>query len=646
MYWNGKSQDLRKHGADAFPWEGASDIEVPLIAEKINTYVSTLMSALRRSNIRAYPVETGDAGRAKVVSSFLKWMVNTYIEDFYRQMEANANYLFEKGMMVSFVNWHQQTCTYLRELNLEQIAQVSPELAEVIINGQDDAAIIDQLRAVYPALVEKRAKKALKELRKTGVAKLPVSRKKVDAPRVTAVPSDGDVFFPPFTIDPQQAPHVFYRVFMTAQEIRQKVTNDGWDEGWADTVIEKYRGVSGFMINGQYNSRQANPLSRMETGESDFVEVLYVYQRLIDEEDGSEGIYLTVMHPEYTGTGEDEKYALHELQNGMEDYPFVVTRLSEQSRRLYDIETFSDLLRGIQWAVKVERDSRIDADSLRTLPTITGPNGRPPPDLGPGRYLGERRKGEYGFMETPNFDPGSIEIEKTLIDQGDKLIGLDYESPNAMMRQQFYVDKFLQHVAEVLRVAYKQYQLYGPDELFFRVTGVADPQRFTKGDPNEDFDIIVNFDTQNNDPESQEKKLGQMANLVAMDRNGKFNIDRLLEVAAASIDPVLADAVLQPTEVAQEQVVKQVFEDLTMISAGIERPARPNGAQIALTVVQQWATQPDIAQKLQQDEAFATRVQKYAEQYQFQMQQVQNAQIGRIGTAPAQVGGMQSQGIQ
>jgi hypothetical protein len=88
-------------------------------------------------------------------------------------------------------------------------------------------------------------------------------------------------------------------------------------------------------------------------------------------------------------------------------------------------------------------------------------------------------------------------------------------------------------------------------------------------------------------------------------------------------------------------VVKQVFEDLTMISSGIERPARPNGAQIALSVVQQWAAQPDIAQKLQGDEAFATRVQKYAEQYQFQLQQMQNAQ-----TTPAQVGNVQSQGIQ
>ena len=48
-------------------------------------------------------------------------------------------------------------------------------------------------------------------------------------------------------------------------------------------------------------------------------------------------------------------------------------------------------------------------------------------------------------------------------------------------------------------------------------------------------------------------------------------------------------------------------------------------------------------QRLQQDEAFKARIEKYAQQYQFQMQQAQNAQIGRLGTAPAQMGNVNTQ---
>ena len=75
-------------------------------------------------------------------------------------------------------------------------------------------------------------------------------------------------------------------------------------------------------------------------------------------------------------------------------------------------------------------------------------------------------------------------------------------------------------------------------------------------------------------------------------------------------------------------------------------PARPAGAQIALQVVEQYAQQPDVAQRLQTDEAFAARLQKYIGQYTFQMQQAQNAEIGRVGTAPAQMGEIQTQNMQ
>jgi hypothetical protein len=115
---------------------------------------------------------------------------------------------------------------------------------------------------------------------------------------------------------------------------------------------------------------------------------------------------------------------------------------------------------------------------------------------------------------------------------------------------------------------------------------------------------------------------------------------------AASINPIFADYVMQPAEEAQEKAVKDITDDLSKIYSGIEVPARPNGAQIALQLVQAYVQQPDVAQRAQQDQAFAERLQKYAEQYQFMMQQAQNAEIGRIGTQPAQMGGMNTQSMQ
>ena len=46
-FWPGKSRDHRKHGADAFPWEGASDIEAHTIDERVTRLVSLFMASAR-----------------------------------------------------------------------------------------------------------------------------------------------------------------------------------------------------------------------------------------------------------------------------------------------------------------------------------------------------------------------------------------------------------------------------------------------------------------------------------------------------------------------------------------------------------------------------------------------------------------------
>ena len=645
-WWPGKSRDHRKHGADAFPWEGASDIECHVIDERITRLVSLFMSALKRANIRAFPVESSDIARSKLVSGFLKWMVSSgYIPRFFREMELGANYLLERGILISYVGWHREDRSFKQNINLAQIGEISPDIFRAIESGEQDEELIILLQNTFGGLSEKRAKKALKELRKSGETELPIVRRQVNAPEVKTLAPDGDFFFPPYVTDPQRAPYCFWRTYYTAQELQNKVTTDGWDEDFVELVIDKYRGVNIDSIEREQEGRRSISLTDNAYEAEELIEIVYGYQRLIDEEDGSEGIYCTVFHKDFTGNETTQGYAKFELLNGYEDYPVVVTRLSEDSKRLYDSQTMPSILRGIQNQVKVERDSRIDRNSLATLPPILHPVGQAPSDWGPGRMIPYRRKGDLDFAPTPAYNQGSVEMERTLTDLADRLVGLDEGSAISQVRQQFLVDKFLSHTAEVIRMAFKCFQRFGPDEVFFRVTGTPDPLTFTKGDPDENFDILINFDVQNTDPETVKNKLAQFVQLNQLNANNRLNVDSLLDIAAVEIDPVMADAVLQPVETAQQEMVKNVTDDLAKIYSGIEMPARPAGAQIAIQVIQQYAQQPDVAQRLQVDQSFAARMEKYSGQYTFQMQQAQNAQIGRVGTAPAQMGEIQTQNL-
>ena len=644
-YWAGKSRDHRKHGSDAFPWEGASDMEAHVIDERIQRLVALVISSLNKANVSAFPVEVTDIARSKIVGSFLKWMISSgYIDRFEKEMELGANYLLERGILITHVGWQREDRKFLQKLDIVQIAQMSPEIAEAIQDGRDEMALVALLQQTFEGLSEKRAIKALEDLRENGEAELPIVKRTVNAPEVRTLAPDFDFFFPPYVTDPQKAPYCFWRNFYTPQELEQKVLTDGWDAKFVEEMIENYRGVDVLDIEKQQEGRRSNLIQDYGYEAEELIELIYGYQRLIDPEDGSEGIYFTVFHKQFSGDDDVPAYAIHELLNGYEDYPIVVTKFSEDSKRLYDTMTAPDLLRGIQNQVKVERDSRVDRNSLATLPPIIHPVGQAPTDYGPGRYIPYRRKGDLDFGPTPPPPTGSIEIEQTLQAQADRLMGLD-ESPISQLKLQFLVNKFLKHSADVIKLAYKCFQRFGPDSVFFRVTGSPDPQTFGKGNPDENFDVTISYDVLNTDPETQEKKLAQIQALTALDRNGRINVDNLLTVIANSVDPVLADQILQPVEDSMQQVVKQVTDDLSKIFAGIEMPARPNGGQIAMQVIQQYTSQPDIQQRASQDEAFAARLEKYIGQYTFMMQQQQNAQVGRIGTQPAAMGEIDTQNI-
>jgi hypothetical protein len=496
--WDGKSDDLRKNGANAFPWQGASDQEVNVVGERIDMYVALFDQALQRSHIKAFPTSMAAMPKAAVVSGFLKWMRSSYIPDFKRQMELGGNYLMEKGIMVSYVGWNREKRSYLQSVSLEQIQEASPDLVEMILSGQDDEMLLDLIQQSFPDLSTKRAKKAIKDLRKMGVAEIPLPRQTVDSPVVYACAPDGEVMFPSYISDPQRAPYMFWRTFLTAQELEKKVTNEGWDEKWVENAIKNLRGKDSMYLDGEKVKTQTRlPI----TDDNDLVMVVYAYQRLIDEEDGSEGIYCTVFHPQTEG------YAKHELLNGYDDYPFVVTRLANDQKRMYEVQTFSDILRGPQMQIKTERDSRIDRASLATLPPIMHPAGRPPSDWGPGRKVPYRRLGEIAFGPIPPRDDGSVESELSMRSQADRAIGLDLENPLSAARQQYYIGKFLDHVKDVLTMAWKLYQRMGPDEVFFQVTGNPNPQVMTKGSPDEDFSIMVSFDSLSNDPDTAETQL-------------------------------------------------------------------------------------------------------------------------------------------
>mgnify|MGYP003117017115 FL=1 len=635
--WSGKSDDFKKHTdlsatGEVFPFDGASDQEVRLVDETINCMVSMSLNAIRRAHIVATPVESDDIERANVISSFIRWLVNSRMDEFYDQVELGLNHFYEKGMMVHYVYWESQDLKQQQSIKLDEIAQAMPQMAQVIQDGSMDEELSTALKNQFKVSKAK-AKGMLREMRKDGETTIPVTRRVINQPRVKALAPDEDVFWPSYCIDPQEAPYVFHVINMTPEQLRSKINTEGWDEEFVDSAIElSQRGESDTPIN---NLRLQEEVIR---DDDDTIRIVYCYQRLLDEDDVP-GIYCTILHDRVP-----ELYAKHQLLDYSHGkYPFVVSTFEKTSKRLYHSRSVAEIGEGPQNVLKIEEDASIDRQSLATMPPLEHPLGRAPTKWGPGVRIPYRTPGEYRFADTPRYDGGSMEVRRYTKEQLDRYIGRNapgVDPVEGQMKQQRNIDKVFQHLKHVIDQVWTLYQQYGPDEEYFRVTGMRDMQKFAKGRAGERFDFYMQFDAATQDPQQMLERVKTVGELGGMlDKNGTLDTEKLLQLAIGQVLPGASEKVLLPKETASQKAMEEERQLIAELVAGVPPNVREQDAhEMKLQVFTQWLQQPDIQQKAQQDQALQEHIQTYMQQRQMQIQQKQNAQIGRLGAAPTQFG--------
>ena len=645
--WPGKTRDNRKHaragGGEPFPWDGASDLSCHMVDDIIRSHVGVLMSVMKRANLVATPVESDDVARAAVVQNFMKWMVQVKMENVMREYERGFNHLLEKGIMVHYVYWEQREQKVLETVDMQEIGAAVPELAEMIMDEESEP-LLTELFSVRYDVSEKKAKAMLKELRSDGTTTIPVTTTMHNRPAVKALGCDEEIYWPAWTMDPQEAPYVFLAVHYTAEQLRAKVKTNDWNEDWVEKVIETSRGVNADQEVDYNRERHRTSSLARELTDDETIRCIYAFQRLMDE-DGVSGIYCTVFHPNLTDSHEVKKpWAKHELlpyRHG--DYPFVVTKLEEWSKRLYETRSYPEIGKSWEQQLKAEMDAAVDRLSLSTLHPLEHPVGSAPSRWGPGVKVPYRTPGEYRYSDVPRYDGSSVEMRENIRRMAFEYFGRNYggvDPQDVGNKQQALVDKSFNHVKKIMDQVWSLYQQYGSDMEYFRVIGVNDVQKFAKGAPGERFDFYLQYDVGLLDSGQIVERVKAIAEMVgALDKNGVVDTERLLSMVVEQALPGAADKVIQPRETAVNRAQEEERATISELYAGVPPNVKPNDAhQVKLSILQQWMQQPDIQMELQQNEALAARVENYFKQRNFQIQQQQNAQIGRTGAQPTQFG--------
>jgi len=669
--WAGKSDDLKKHDDDAFPYKYASDTEVFTADRAIQNGVALCVNGMNRSQIRAYPRESTDVARAAEVSVMLKWMRDSGIKNFQRDMELAASYWFEKGLAITYCGWQKKNQSVTKTFDFEQMLQSIPELEEVealqtqqFVELLSDEERIDELMNMFNevegwSVNEKRVKKALKQLRKDGSADIPIVIEDTGTFDVRTLAPDADVILPAYTMNVQDSPRVHMRMLLTGQDLVNYRETMDWDSEWVEHMIENHTGMSDSLFDSpqgtvSYNVNGRNTGSRTAADARDFIEVVFTYERLIDEEDGAEGIYLTVWSPKMASDDSIlPSHAYRKLQSGRRSYPFVVTPLTYETKTLYESTTWPEILKAPQKTQKTILDNYIDEAQWGASPMMYGGPGVDLSQVGPGGRMNGPANRKPEFINKPQDFQPNISLEQIVDGQAMQHIGQSAEDPLSEIRQRHYVDSFLRrHVQNVLAMSYETFKLEGPDDLYFRVTGKPEGTQFVKNTEETEMDLCISFNSTFDDPEQLER----ISNVVKTAKQlspSRVGSDEVADWLLSATDPMIADIILKPEAEGSARITDETASDIQRMSAGFAAGARTDAIDARIAIVQNYIQeqqqfeQQGIPTMFGQSQQFQILMDGYVKQ----MQQVKNQEVNRdefgpLGARAAQVGNVNVQGIQ
>jgi hypothetical protein len=657
--WEGKSSDLKKSGETAFPFQGASDTEVHLAEFHIASQVAINENALRKSTIKAYPRTIKDVARSAEVTAFMRWLRDAGIKDFWQQMEKADNYAQEKSLRVAYCDYRSPTKrSYEKIFDLEEIQKSFPDQADDYIEILADEDRVEEALEVFNSIPgweinEKRVKKALKQLRKEGVANIPVTIEDQGYPVLQVLSPDEEFFAPSYTTNFNEAVRCHIRKPMTSQEILSRVSSEGWDMEWAEWAVENERGTLNAFRTSSTIPNPRQPTSCDE--DRDLIDVVFTFERLIDRDDLAEGIYLTVWSPEFgDNDGQVPPFAKRTLLSGLRQLPFIVQSRSYDARTLYSAPTVPELLKASQKNQKVLRDANMDNSAYEVSPSLLAPptwdHGRP----GPGGVYATRTGQAPSYLQRNTNFGAVFNLEKEIVSEADRLVGHDPQDPISQEMQRASINRHLSFAQDVLKLVYEMYKLKGPDELFFRITGRPEPVQFVKNADETEMDVCVSFNTMYDDPEKMEKMSRTIIQAAQLDTSGRVNNEAVVDFLLTMADPMAAETILLPAEVGTDKIKNETLSDIAQMSAGIARAPAANAAELRMQVVTEYEGEQQQIQQSGQVESillsnpqFVFLLGQYKKQLEMAIMQKKNgSEFGIYGTEAASVGNMSTQNLE
>lgn len=637
--WAGQSDSQRKEGVDAFPFEGASDMKVPLAEVYVMYVVSAVSEAIKRMRPDAVPAssEFNDIRRARVVSEFVRWMFYL-IPDGETQVARFISDLCTYNIGVTTQYWMREKVRTIKKLTVEDMPE---ELLGMIMDPMaEDTLVAAMLEfgkvAGFELEDEEHAREVIVNLREEGEAEVYRVSLKVDRGALYTLSPVEDVFFPVSTgTDAQRAPYYFHLMYYPVKDLKAKVASEKWNKAWVDfakgnLVGQDCAGV--FSGSTNFSSGSIQNIDKLK----DTVQVIHLFQKKADKR-GVIGVYETIFSP--GNPNGFAKRSLSEYEHGQ--YPIEVTKLDVSSPRLYEGKAPVEMFEGLQNNYKLEVDMNNDRNQLATCPPILRMISR---DTQAARFkpraeIPIRRVGEYSFLSPPPFNPGSVETKREISRMANMIVGRageDITPAEAQVRLQYILSRVSSHLSRALNQLFKLSKQYSTSEVWFKVLGTQDSLSYKKSE-DDDFSFRVILDSVSMDWEQLQGQAKMMIEAMKIDPV-KVGAGAVATEIINMINPNMGDRVVQGGNDAREKSVQEEVAAIAAVSSGVPADISEDDMknQIKAQVFMQWL-QSEAGQTALQSPVIGPAVQHRAKQWEQAAVQMQNASVGRFGNQPSGV---------
>lgn len=653
--WNGQSDDGRKYSKflkkQAFPWEGASDIRPYFVDDIINDDVDIMRMADKNCHMQTLGANSNYDDLARATTAVLDYISRTLlVDELDRERDLAAQWRQHYGSSVLGVDWLYEIDTELATVTVQdllQIAQQDPDFGALLqylqqnlqrLSGDDLAAATTAFQRYFP---QADPRQAFQQLMQSGQFQYNKPYVKTNRPCVTAYRTYQDIFFFRSTCDIQRAPWVVRRDVLTGPQVEDRAKQEQWDPKFTKFITNNGGASVIWMMSKDTTSRYNDRLYIDEM--RDLYEVFYAFYRGESPPPYSNRqTQVCIFHP---GTTEIGRQLPLPYSHGK--YPFVLCRRENRSRSVMESRGVGDIADTAQAEIKVQRDSRNDRTSISTIPPLLVPLGRGKQQykLGPASQLGVLRPGEIGWLAPPPMDGSSFDTENATRRDTANYFGKQWEGvdPNkGLRRTQRLVDTWLAENREVFIQIFQLCQQYFPQDQWVQISGCPDLVMPTDRETiQNNLRLVLEYDARDLNQEYLAEKMNLITTVLAQtDKAGVLDWAGLTQYAARTLDPALANRIIRPQAQVTEQQVTDEQSAMSQIVTGIEPPipeGNSSNPQLALQVIQQSLQAEDFVNFLRANPLAQERLDRRIKAYQFQQQQQQNAQIGKLGVSPSPV---------